>query len=90
MNCNKCLHSDVCKMKQFPKLFGLTDEHCDSFKDEDLYIKLPSEVSKNNCGATNKSKGKCTKCCAYCYRVDCDNRCKNDPALCGQLNKEDA
>lgn len=88
MNCKNCLHHDVCKMKQFPKLFGLTGEFCDCFKDKSRYVELPLEVIKNECGAVSSSNAQCCKCCAYCDKTECKRRCKNNPALCGQLNKD--
>ena len=47
--------------------------------------KIKCTDSEKICGLIyDERNGRCVKCCAYCDKRDCDARCKNSPALCGQ------
>lgn len=32
MNCKECIHEEVCKVRHFPSLFGITGDGCNHFK----------------------------------------------------------
>lgn len=34
MNCKDCIHEDVCKIRYFPSIFGLTGDGCPDFKNK--------------------------------------------------------
>lgn len=42
MSCKDCLHEDVCKIRHFPSMFGLTGDGCPDFKNKADVV----EVSK--------------------------------------------
>lgn len=42
MSCKDCIHEDVCKIRHFPSMFGLTGDGCPDFKNKADVV----EVSK--------------------------------------------
>ena len=41
--CADCICEDVCKIRHFPSMFGLTGADCGHFKDKSRYIELPCD-----------------------------------------------
>lgn len=42
--CADCIYEDVCKIRHFPSMFGLTGADCGHFKDKSRFIELPCAV----------------------------------------------
>lgn len=43
MSCKECLHKDVCNVRHFPSLFGLTGDGCSYFKNETKLLEIPDD-----------------------------------------------
>ena len=42
--CKNCVHCDVCRIRTYPSMYGLTGKWCDHCKDKSLLIELPCKV----------------------------------------------
>lgn len=45
------------------------------------------DLPEARCLVASKTPGACAKCCAYCDKKKCKNRCQNKPGTCGQVKK---
>ncbi len=44
MSCKECIHENVCKIRHFPSLYGVTGYGCVSFKDKTNLLEIPDTV----------------------------------------------
>lgn len=56
MTCKDCIHEDVCKIRHFPSMFGLTGDGCPDFKNKANFVEVETikswlyEIAMNNVG----------------------------------------
>ena len=61
-SCKECMHENVCKVRHFPSLFGLTGDDCDFFKNKADFVEVKWISVKDRLPETN---GKYL-CADYC------------------------
>ena len=61
-SCKECLHVDVCKIRHFPSLFGLTGDGCDHFKNKANLVEV-DKVAQKIAEALVKAEIDCTAIC---------------------------
>lgn len=68
-SCKECFHYDVCKIIQYPSLFGLTGDGCDHCKNKADVVELTDETimyTKDKWLVINTESeklGEAIKCC---------------------------
>ena len=39
--CENCIHNEVCRIRTYPSMYGITGDGCDHYKDKSLCVELP-------------------------------------------------